>query len=343
VFQFSATILRDDLRRNRLPTAGGVAILTPVPRTTPALAAGLGACAFLLSACVDGAAMAREYVDHVAEVPLEGGEVVEATGYKDTSECGCSWMKVVLGIDGVDRLLEAPDVVAANLTSVLTHACAWRPSKTLDERWHVARIGQWHEPEVGFVFGDTDYGAAPDDCDPAEVEREARALVDRLVATMRLPGVAPDSTNDTFGEVTVERRGGLAATVPALREIWGEELVTLYVAAPRTEVSMLVPAVESAHVLEAIDRFLVGVPADREIRSAAPDLVCDDCDAEQVEVPRPALVLAADGTEDEVTRWAGDAGLSMVPAAGRVIVTPLDVLDERGRLHVTRADLAPVS
>lgn len=312
-------------------------ILAHVPPRT-VLALGLGASALLLSGCVDGAEMAKEYVDHVAEVPLEGGDVVEATGYKDTSECGCSWMRVVFAVDGVDRVVEEPRTVAGNLASLLTHACAWAPSKSLDERWQVEVIGQWHEPEVGFVFGDTDYGSAPDDCDPGQVQQEATALVDRVVATMTLPGVAPDSTNDTFGEVTLARRDGLPEAVQALREIWGDELVTLYLADERTDVSMFVEAVESPHILEAIDRLLTGVPSDREIRSPAPDLVCDDC-TETDTPPRPALVLAVDGTDAEVAGWAHAAGLSMEPSDQRVIVASLDDVDEEGRLHVSRAQI----
>jgi hypothetical protein len=194
----------------------------PTTRRTRRLAmtAVLVLAAGLLTACADGAEMAQEYVDHTDDHPLDGGRIMRASGYLDTSECGCSWMKVVFRIDGADGLPADQETVAANLASVLLDACAWSPSEVVDEEWVVERLGQWHEVDMREVMVDDEYGAV-DDCDQAAVERRAAELIDRVVQSMALDGVADDSSNQDFGHVTLGPGADGPTTLSQLRQIWG--------------------------------------------------------------------------------------------------------------------------
>lgn len=175
----------------------------------------------MLTACTDGAEMAQEYVGHTESHPLEGGRIMRASGYLDTSECGCSWMRVVFRIDGADELPAGQETVAANLASVLLHACAWSPTESLDEEWTVERLGQWHEVDMQEVMTGGQ-SADPDDCDPREVEQRATEVIDNVVQSMALDGVAADSSNQYFSSVTLDPGADVAATVAQLQRIWGD-------------------------------------------------------------------------------------------------------------------------
>jgi hypothetical protein len=138
--------------------------------------------ALVLAGCTDGAQMAQEFVDYTHDHPLSGGEVLQASGYKDTSECGCSRMRVVLGVDGADTLTDLT-AVAANLASVLDEACAFDPSSVVEEKWVVDRIGPRRDVSVSGVISGDSYGlsgVAAADCKPDAIARRAAALVDRI-------------------------------------------------------------------------------------------------------------------------------------------------------------------
>lgn len=315
-----------------------------IGRRTAATAAVLVGAAGLLTACTDGAEMAQEYVDHVAEEPLEGGRVMVASGYKDTSECGCSWMRVVFRIDGVDELPASQDAVAANLASVLQHACDWDPTDSLEERWLVERIGQWREPSVTPVIaGDSSRG--PAECDEAAVESGAADLVDRVVRTMAVPGVAAESEATDFGWITLDSRTALPRAVPALVDIWGEdEVVTVSVVDDTTDVDLGTEVTGRSHYLEAIDTLLRTVPADREVATVSPTTVCDDCtwesgDTDPVTAPTLAVGIVIDATQAEVDRWARAAGIPTTPQELGMMVAPLTARGPGDAFHFTEAQL----